>query len=35
MNFECNNILLMHTTNRPSIFSVLLQLDKENMKISK
>jgi len=34
----CNDILLMHTTYRPSTFSVLLQLKdlmSENMKISK
>jgi len=34
----CNDILLMHTTYRPSTFSVLLQLEdfiSENMKISK
>jgi len=37
-NFLCNDILLMHKTYRPSIFSVLIQLKdliSENMKISK
>jgi len=37
VNLLCNDFLLMHTTYRPSTFSVLLQLDliSENMKISK
>jgi len=37
VNILCNDILLMHKTYRPNMFSVLLQhkdLISENMKIS-
>ena len=38
LNMLCNDIIFMHSTHRPSMFSVLLQVKdmiSENMKISK